>query len=532
MKKFLSLLKANTKGDFNIFKIKKEGKTGIILLVFLSFCIMSAMYMYAEMLMNPLHEAGVAYIGISLFSLLLIISFIVKGINNSQGIIFDAKDNNLLFSMPVKKNHILIIRLLKILIFDFLFELIILTPVIIKYILLTSPGFTFYITTIIYFLVLPLIPLIITCIIGYIIKSISVRFKKQKLVQIIGTLITMMILFILCYNIESIIENIVEKSNNVNDFINKLYLPIGLYNELINNFNIFKLLELILISIIPVTLFTIIFTKYYNIIINKSNESNSIINIKNKITKLQSSSIVKSLIKKELKTYFGIPIYIFNTIISPTLAILFSVGLVFKYDSIIEYLMQMGISNNVLKELSPHIFIAFILILLSMSSITGSSISLEGKKYSLLKSLPIKTKDIFLSKLLLNEIILLPAFLLSATLYIIVMKIFNYNIILILFSIILLIRINGQIGLIVNLIFPKLDFNTEVEVVKQSIAVLISMLINILFAVIIIFSFYKLEQVIDIKLLTVLFIIIFTLITIILSKVLSTYGVKRFKAID
>ncbi len=532
MKKFLSLLRANTKGDLNVFKIKSEGKRGILLLLLLSICVMFAMYSYADLLMEPLHELGLSYIGISLFSIMVLLLIFIKGINNSQGLIFEAKDNNLLFSMPINKNYILIVRFLRILLFDYLFEILFLLPSIIKYIILTSPSISFYIITLIFLIVFPLIPLVFACVIGYIIKLISVKFKKQKLIQTILTCILFFCLLMISFKLEDIVLNIVEKATSINDFINKLYLPIGLYIELINEFNILKLLELIFLSIIPFILFIVIFNKYYDLIINKSKESITNSSKENKINKLQSKSIIKSLIKKELKTYFGIPIYVFNTIISPILALIFPVALIFKYDDVMNMISGYGIPNNMIDELLPFIFIAMIIILLSMCSITASSISLEGKKYSLLKSLPVKTKDIFISKLLLNEIILVPAFLLSAIVYITVMKIFNYNIIFIVLSIILLTRINGEIGLIINLMYPKLDFSSEVEVVKQSMSVLIAMLFNLIFSLAVIFSFYKLYNVVNTTLLASIYIIVFIIIILILDKVLNTFGVKKFKAID
>ena len=44
---------------------------------------------------------------ISIFIILVTILTFMEGIYKSQGILFDAKDNDLLFSLPIKKSQIL-----------------------------------------------------------------------------------------------------------------------------------------------------------------------------------------------------------------------------------------------------------------------------------------------------------------------------------------------------------------------------------------------------------------------------------------
>lgn len=534
MKKIFSLLKANIKGNLNIFKIKGKKNISIFLTTFVILYIMYIAYFYSEQLMIPLQPLGLSYIALTLFSIAIVILLFMREINNSQGLLFDAQDNDLLFSMPIKKSNILIVRIIKMLLFDYILEIIFFIPVLIKYVLLNSPSITFYIVSIIFLLLLPLIPIIIACIVGYIIKSISILFKRKKLAQIITSLIFVFLIIILSFNIGQIFDNLVAKATSINDLISKIYLPIGLYVDLINKLDILKLIILIVISIVPFILFILLFSKYYDKIINSSKEVTNKKIKENKLTKITSHSIIKTLIIKEIKNYFSIPIYVVNTILSPIMALIFSIALIFKYDGVISTLTspEIGLTISQIIEYSPYLFIAIIVVLLSISSITASSISLEGKRYPLLKSLPIKEKDIFLSKLLLNDIILIPAFIISALIYIVIFKIYNINILFIIISCIILPHINGQIGLLINLRFPKLKFNSEMEVVKQSMSVAICVFGNMILASLLIYSFIRLMSIVSPSILIIIYLLGTLIILLILNKILNSYGVNRFKEIN
>src|SRR5574344_408488 len=186
MKKFMSLLFATTKGDLNVFKIKGKSKNKLsnsFIFIILSILMMFISYTYASLIGDPLNKVGLTYIMLTLFSLAIVILNIMETVYKSQGIIFDAKDNNLLFSLPIHKSKILTVRLLKLIVFDYIFEILFLVPCLFKYVLYVYPGIGFYLISILFLMLLPLIPMVIGCIIGYLIKAFSSIFRNKKSVQ-------------------------------------------------------------------------------------------------------------------------------------------------------------------------------------------------------------------------------------------------------------------------------------------------------------------------------------------------------------
>src|SRR5574344_1397380 len=178
MKKFLSLLKASMAGELNIFRIKKKNtasKIGkIVLPIFLTLTVMFSIGSYAYLLAEQLAPLHLTYIMLTIFIVATVMLTIVEGIYKSQGMLFDAKDNDLLFSLPIKKSKIT---------FQYLYNSIFILPAIAIYVMFEKPGILFYFISIIMLRLLPIIPTIIACFIGYLIKGISSAVKFKKAMQ-------------------------------------------------------------------------------------------------------------------------------------------------------------------------------------------------------------------------------------------------------------------------------------------------------------------------------------------------------------
>ena len=126
--KTLSLLRAALSQDMNIFKYSTKKSSSkikkilfpIILFVIICIAIGSYAFMIAEKLV-PYH---LTYIMLSMFIMMVTIMTFIEGIYKSQGILFEAKDNDLLFSLPIKKSKILFVRIFKLLLFQYIYNLL------------------------------------------------------------------------------------------------------------------------------------------------------------------------------------------------------------------------------------------------------------------------------------------------------------------------------------------------------------------------------------------------------------------------
>ena len=178
------------------------------------------------------------------------------------------------------------------------------------------------------------------------------------------------------------------------------------------------------------------------------------------------------------------------------------------------------------------LFYGIVLFVGTLTSITSSSISLEGKTINITKSLPISEKMILKSKILMALIIELPFILISDLLFIIKFTpSITYIIILLLLSIITIV-LSAIIGLLVNLKYPKLNASSDTEVVKQSASSMISVFIGITIAIISLLGINYFSDKYSLMSLMSINVLILLITTVILYQILINFGPKEYKKLN
>lgn len=539
MKKLYSLIRACMTSDMNIFKIKRKKdnkKSGIVLLLFISLCFMFSIWTYANMFFEKMAPMHLQSIVLSLFVFLISILTIGEGIYKTGPLLFNCKDDGLLLSLPIKKSTVLFIRIFKFYVFELIFNSLFIIPLIVAYTRWTeSLTWTFYLTSVIMLFILPIIPIVISCIIGTITSALSSRFKFKNLTQIVTSTIILLIIFYLSFNLEGFFTYLAKHAKSLNDLITKIYYPAGVYAKLATEFNVVDLLVFVGINILIFTIAVLILSKFYFKINSRlkkvtTTKKTSI----NKLT-IKRSSVTKALIKKEFNTFFKTPVFIVNAGFGLVLFIMMAIVVSIKFDSAVEVLSDPE-KFNLSKDLiiNNTSIIVFLLIAMAgfMTSITNSVISLEGKNISILKSLPVKAKTILISKIYSSLIITTPPILIGDIILFIRFKLGILEMILLLLLSVLIPLVSHFIGIIVNLKYPKLDWENQAEVVKQSTSSFVAVMIGMILLVISAFTVLNLIETVSHTIILLIVTIIFIIINCILYLYLNKTGEKQFNKLS
>ena len=528
MKKIYSLIRACMTSDMNIFKIKtKTKRLGTLLPLGIALYLMFMIWGMANELFEKLVPTHMQYILLPTSVFLVSIMTIMEGIYKAGPLIFNCKDDQLLFSLPIKKRTILFIRILKFYIFELIFNSMFIIPFMVAYIRWAdSINITYLITSITMLFILPIIPIIISSIISMIITSLSSRFKYKNLVQIIISMTFLVGILYISYNTENLLKYLIKHADSLNDLITKIYYPAGVYAELITNFNIKTLLLFIIINICIFIVSIYILSKFYfkvnsrlkKVIISKK------ININNLVIKKKSKTI--SLIRKEISTFFKTPVFIINAGFALLLFLVATVMISLRFDITIELIAntkELGLDKKVITD-NLSIFIFLLVSATSyMTSITSSVISLEGKNINILKSLPINTKTILMSKIYSALVLTTPILILGDIILFIKLKPTIIESLLLIILSILIPLVSHLIGIIINLKYPKLDFENSAEVVKQSTSSFVSVILGMVLLMITCTITIKLIGNIE----PLLFLLIATIIYIVIDIILYIYLINK-----
>lgn len=515
----ISLLQSINFHNNSKFKSERRKKTlkGLIIGIVIIY-ILFYVYFIANSLMpsfvlinKPLYLLALLF---SICSLYIFFANLFK----IKNILFDFKDYDLLMSLPIKRSMIIISKMVSLYITNLLCTLIIMIPGYIAYIRYASlPNhFLFFLLL----LAIPIVPILASSVFGIIVSWLTSFFKNKKIGSYIIYLSIIILVFFGMYKINGLDEMaIVNNSINIVDNFNKYYILTNIFITLLEGFNLISLFAFVIIPLGLFVLFIIFINKGYLVLREKLLKQN-----------VKSDYILKrytinrpliSLYKKEIKRYISSPLYVINTSFGCIIVVLLIMSILIFNDNVISRFEKITNFNEIIKN---NIFMILSLICV-VSSTTNSSISLEGKSIWIMKMLPVSTNNIFISKIMVNLTILIPTIIIASTFFGIYLHL-PFIEFLFLFLIMLAYSLFASInGIIINLIFPKLDYDSEIRVIKQSMSVFISILVGVIVVVlpfnILIINTWSI----------ILITSIILLVDLILAIVLYYYGNRKFKTL-
>lgn len=432
-----------------------------------------------------------------------------------KGTIFGFRDYDMVMSLPVSTGGIVASRLIILYLIDFLFVIIIMVPMTIAYGILARPEVTFYVFNIILILLLPLVPIVVASFLGTAIAYVASKFRHSNLLNIVFSLGLVIAIICLSFTMSSSGQELANMSKALTDKLNSLYPLAGMYTKAVTDYDFTAFLSFVVISIGAFLLYTIlvgkVFKKMNALMMTGSYRSNY------KMGELQQSSPLKALYIKEIKRFFSSTNYVLNTGIGVVLLTIGAVALLFVD---LDKVLGDPQASSMLKNSGP-LFITFCVM---MTCTTMASISLEGKSLWIIKSLPLSPRIIFKSKLAVNLTIAAPAILDTILIGIALKAGYLQTALMLLITIVCALFI-ALYGLLMNLLLPNFNWTSDVVVVKQSAASLISVFSG--FGVIGI-QFVFLFLIPNISLAYLSYILMLGVVDFILYRVIMTYGVKRF----
>lgn len=471
MNNFKLLLKINILQIFDINKTlhghdRKERRKLLFflgLMIFVGAILIGYSYMYFSFIAPTLYQMGMLDMLIGL--MMAVASFLIMftSLYKVVGLIIGCKDYEMLAALPLKNSTIMISKWMTLYIGNFLIILLILVPGIYIYQSYVSVDIGFYVIFLLCTLVLPLLPIVVGCMIGVIIKMASSRFKYSNFITIILVFGAMGAYMYFITSIQSD-GQLTEIAAMITTMLNQMYPLTGTFINAVCNQDITALLIFLCINILTFGIFTWLIAKCYMRLNNLLTASHSNSNYHLKETK--RTKVLPTLIKKEVKRYFASTIYVVNTAMGEALQLLAVGYILIQGLESFEQLFESGDISSIIAVLIP----LFICLTAGLGCTTHVSISIEGKQFWISKSLPITPMQIFLSKMAVYWIFAIPISIFSTIALSLIFKLTILQIITNIAIVVIFILCLSMFGLVINLHFPQFDWQSETKLVKQSMA--------------------------------------------------------------
>ncbi|MCR3905948.1 MAG: hypothetical protein NUK62_02865 [Tenericutes bacterium] len=385
----------------------------------------------------------------------------------ASGSLFYYKDYDILSPLPIHPRTILMAKITVLLTMLYVSSFIFTLPIAFSYFYWTGFSILSILYYLIAFIFVPLVPFIVMTLISLLIAIITSRFRKNKIINIIIMFAVFIGIFMFTFSINDVDVNPLTGQIELFAGITNAYPPFKWFMNSIHDHNV---IDLILLVCSHALLFGI-FVYFIQGIVHQTNQKGIRSNTRKNgsVIKYQQRSVLMALVQKEFKKFFSITLYAVNAGLGPVIMIVLSIASLF-YKTQLEASLSEIIGVGLDIEIMIMILIGFSI---SMTYTPAISLSLEGKNFWIVKSLPIESETIVLSKILFNILLALPIAIFSMIIfgYTLGISIVNQLLLIVLFSI-FTITISSM-DAIINLHVPKFDFVNEVEVIKQSAGALL-----------------------------------------------------------
>lgn len=459
---FLGSLGNGKDGKFSLGRIIGLSLLFGFLILFFGFYI----FMIATALSMLLVPAGLDAAYFAIFNILTFALVFVFSIFETKSQLFECRDNDLLLSMPIPEGNIVLSRVLSIVILNAAESLFIMIPATIMF--TVFGGSPIYIASaLITALLISLLATSLASAVGYLVALISKRLKNNTLIPVLATLLFLGAYFAVMFGVVGQTPDFEENPEDALAAIAALLSPISFLGE-ISILSPLPTVIFVVISLGVSALAYYIISKNYIRIITDTGKEKKVEYVR---AELKSGTAFLALAKKEIQAFFSSSTYILNGGMGALLEVALAIMLLINSGDVTAIFGELSMFIG---DVSAPIFFTSLLVGLSgLTSISASALSFEGKYYWLIKTSPIKPTTLIAAKLVPHLLVSAPASLVSSVLVAIATGAEPLAVLYIIL-VPLLSTVNFAIlGLLLNIAFPKFEFQNETEVVKQSLPIFI-----------------------------------------------------------
>lgn len=399
---------------------------------------------------------------------------LVTTIFKTNGLLFAFHDYDILMAMPIKTSTIVASRIFMLYGTNLFFNAMVMIPAIAVYCIKVQPSFLFYPVFLLTLLAIPLVPIVAATFIGIMVSLIASRFRHSSVVSVAVTMLLLLGCMALSFQTETLLSDLGNISITIMASVNRIYPLTELFTQAVCDQNLLSLLLFAGVSGLLFFLYCLLvgsqFKKINTILTSRKSSSHY------QVQYLKVSTPLCALYRKEWKRYLSCSIYFINTVFGAVLMIVACVLLlIFDPNTLVQQIPGVDLLP-LLKSIVPFAFC----LLVGMSCSSCSSISLEGNSLWIIKSMPVSATAIFLSKAAVNLTFLLPSIAVSTVLMSIALHLDVWQTLALFFLPAAYSLFISLFGLLANLFFPNFTWKAEVNVVKQSVPVLICLLVGML----------------------------------------------------
>ncbi len=453
---------------------KPRKKSAVLGFAALMLCGIGAMgasfYVMADSLCEPLVAADMAWVYFSLMGVYATALGAVLMVFSAKVKLYEAKDNDLLFSMPIPAHIVLFARILGLYLFTLLIESLVLVPCMVEYFIVAGISITSVIGCLAVLLLSPLFALGLGALLGLGLAWVTARLPYKNLFTTVIVLAFIAGYMALYTKINEYLTFVLANGEAVGKTMKTVLYPFSQLGYAATGNMLSLLLSVLMFGGAFGLIYLLLVKTYFKVATMKRGERKA----KYKEKTARTASPLFAFFKKEFAQLIKKPMYLINASMGTMIAAVAGVFMLIYGD----FFGMSAEMISMMPKLSENIGLlicAVACFMASSNTIAACSVSLEGEKLWIPKSLPVDEWTVLKSKFLLHfTMTAIPAGLFAAASGVCVELSLGWAAAAV-FTAILASALFGAMDLAVNLKLPSLRWTNEIAAIKQSASVMIAM---------------------------------------------------------
>ncbi len=503
---------------------QKGGKGTVILLavlyLYVAAVLCGAMGFLFWTLAAPYHAMHLDWLYFAIAGTMGLGFSVFGSVFTTQNQLYDAKDNDQLLAMPIAPGKILLSRILPLMVMNLLFAAIVMVPATVVYCIAIRFSLWLVLCQILCLVLVCLLSQAIACILGWGLHLLLSKINKS-MASILYTVLFLAVYFTVYPKMNEILASMAANGEAIADTLQTWVWPMFAMGK----GALGQIGYLLAFAAISCAVFTLVYRLLSATFLKTATSRRSGRKTRLNMAQVKTGTASQAIVRKELRRFWGCPVYLTNMgiglIMLPGIAV---AGIIFR-DTL---LGELGEALPLLQPYIPLILCALILFCGSMICLSAPSISLEGKNLWILQSSPVSARLILQAKLNFHCLLSVPVAALTGLVLSIVYGCSAAEVVLCTLLGGGAMILNGLLGLLFNLKWPRFDWINEAYPCKQAAPVAISMFALMGLPIILGIGYYAVSAWVSPTAFLGLCAALFTLAIAGLYRLLLTWGVNKW----
>ena len=441
----------------------------IVLFVFVFISLGGSFYAAADMLAASMLPMGLGWLYFALLGSLSVFLGVFGGVFSTYSVLYLARDNDLLLSLPIPPRRILLIRMIAIYAAGLVYSAVAWLPAVIRYLLFdASPGALVF--SLLLTFINALLVLVLSCLLGWAVAAVVSRLRRKNIVTVVLSLAFLAVYFFATSRMNQMLTSLTQNIDKLGDAVRGRLWPLYQLGLAATGKVLPMLCWCCLVIALSLLTYALLSRSFIRIATANRGTKKAVYHA----GRSKASTMDAALLRKELRRFLGSPVYLLNCGLGILFILAAAVFLLVRAGAVRETLILLFSSApHLVQALLPALGTMVVCVLGALNPITAPSISLEGKSLWVLQSLPVPAGAVLRAKERLQLVLCYPPALIFCLALAYVLR---FDLLLCLLSLgiaALFIAVMANLGLMMNLLKPNLTWTSETVPVKQGLPVMV-----------------------------------------------------------